>query len=1235
MDPDQARQQLREARFAEEAAVVRQRLDQVGLDAEARRRIGARAVGLVETLRRDPSLDLMEAFLAEYGLSTDEGVALMCLAEAYLRVPDAPTLDALIRDKIGGADWSQHRGDAESLLINASTWALMLTGRLYREDPPLEQRVVGQLKQLLQRVGEPVVRRAVAEAMKVMGRQFVLGRDIDEALDNAREMERRGCRYSYDMLGEAARTEEDARRYFRAYSRAITALGERAEHVDAHANPGISIKLSALHPRYEQVQLERVMDELVPRITALVVQARNANIGLNIDAEEADRLDLSLTVFENVLANRDLRGWDGFGLVVQAYAKSCLPVLEWIHALADALDRRVAVRLVKGAYWDFEIKHAQLQGLPTYPVFTRKASTDVSYLAGARYLLDHADRLYPQFATHNAHTVAAVLEMAGDLDRYEFQRLHGMGEGLHELVRRETGRAPRIYAPVGIHEDLLAYLVRRLLENGANSSFVNQLLDVEVPAEILVRDPVATVEGLDTLPHPRIPLPPDLYGGSRRNARGWNLNDPLTAAELETAMRPHRTTHWHAAPCIAGDTPNGSARPVHDPADRREVVGDVVMGDAATVDAALSAASRAFPAWRDLPVDERASLLERIADLYEAHAPELMALLTREAGKTRLDGVLEVREAVDFCRYYAAEARRTLADGQRLGRGPFVCISPWNFPLAIYTGQVVAALVAGNSVIAKPAEQTSLIGARAHALMLEAGVPAEVLAFVPGEGATVGAALTGDPRVAGVCFTGSTDTAILIDRALAAGAGPGAPLIAETGGLNAMLVDSTALPEAAVRDIVASAFQSAGQRCSALRALFVQKEVASKLLTMLEGATRELGIGNPWNPAIDVGPVIDAEAHRTITAHCGLFAERGRELFHCAPPRDTGDGLFVAPTALRLERLDELEREIFGPVLHVLEFDAGRIDDVVAQVNTSGYGLTFGIHSRLDDRVEAICRQVRVGNIYVNRNQIGAVVGVQPFGGEGLSGTGPKAGGPHYLARFTTARDPGPRPSNAVTGAPAGLDGIAADDFAQRAVALQPAWDLAPDRMARLAAAAGAIAAPLGEAVQDAVTTAESWAHSTTVLEGPTGERNTLALHGRGIALCLGGTGGAACLARQAILALAAGNAVALAGPDAVPVAAALLPELERAGVPSGLLAPLIEDAAAAAGALPELGVAVFDGDATQATAVRTALAGRDGRRVPQITLVENVDMLVTERVISIDTTASGGNASLLTLSEG
>ncbi len=1236
MDLVSARRAVRDAYFADEAATVRERLTQTGLDAAARGRIAKRAAALVEELRADPSPDLMESFLAEYGLSTDEGVALMCLAEAYLRVPDAPTLDALIRDKIGGADWSRHSGDADSLLINASTWALMLTGKVFRDDPPLETRVVDNLRRLVQRVGEPVVRGAVAQAMRVMGQQFVLGRTIEEAIKRGAGMREKGYRYSFDMLGEAARTETDARRYARSYAKAIAAISEHADAKFVHDNPGISVKLSALHPRYEYVQRERVMEELVPRVSSLVEQARNANIGFNIDAEEADRLDLSMDIIETVLRNRDLAGWDGFGIVVQAYSKQCLPLLAWVNILAETLDRKLAVRLVKGAYWDGEVKNSQVFGLSTYPVFTRKSSTDVSYIAGARFLLDHAERIYPQFATHNAASVTAVLEMAGDFDGYEFQRLHGMGEGLHELVRREAKRPSRIYAPVGVHEDLLAYLVRRLLENGANSSFVNQLLDADVPVASLVRDPVAVTESLETLPHPRIPLPPGLYGPARRNARGWNINNPLTAAEIEAGMLEHREHPWSAAPVVAAVRLPGDRMPVFNPADRRQTVGEVSNANREAADRALRVAVAAFPEWRDRPAAARADILDRIADAYEANAPELMALLTREAGKTRLDGVLEIREAVDFCRYYAVEAREKLADGSRVGRGPFVCISPWNFPLAIYTGQIVAALVAGNTVIAKPAEQTALIGARAFELMLEAGVPPQVLSYLPGEGGTVGAALTADARVAGVCFTGSTDTAILIDRAMAANGNARAPLIAETGGLNAMIVDSTALPEAAVRDVVNSSFQSAGQRCSALRALFVQKDIRPKLLEMLEGATMELGVGDPWQPSVDVGPVIDDEALGIIRGHCDRFAAQDREMFR-HPMKQAGDhGLFAPPTAIRLDRFEEMEREIFGPVLHVLEFEASGIEQVVDRINASGYGLTFGIHSRLDDRVHALCERARVGNIYVNRNQIGAVVGVQPFGGEGLSGTGPKAGGPHYLNRFTRAVTPRvsvPAGNGAEAGTPAAA--VSPVEFVETASAARASWDGRADRDRVLEEAVASMAPTLRAAARAALDAATPFFGAVDALPGPTGESNHLTLHGRGIALCLGGEGGAAVLAAQAVLTLAAGNAVALGGRDGAAVAGAIGPALKRAGAPAGLLAALSgDDGVRQAAELPELGVVVLDGDDELATRVRRELAARSGRRVPLIALADGVDLFATERVVSIDTTASGGNATLLTLSE-
>jgi len=1238
LPPGAARNAIRQAGFASENSIVSHMIAATGLTEAARARIVTRAEDMVERLRADPSPTLMESFLAEYGLSTDEGVALMCLAEAFMRVPDAPTLDALIRDKIGGADWSRHTGEAGSFLVNASTWALMLTGSIFRDGTAAEADIVGNLRQLVQRVGEPFIRTALAQAMRVLGRQFVLGRTIEEAIARAGEEAVAGYRFSFDMLGEAAMTEADARRYFRAYAKAIDVISDHAGEPGVHDNPGISVKLSALHPRYETVQRERIMDELAPRLAALVEMARNANIGFTIDAEEADRLDLSLDVIEAVAANADLAGWDGFGMVVQAYAKQSLAVLEWIGALAEKLDRRFTVRLVKGAYWDMEIKHAQVLGLPTYRVFTRKSSTDVAYLAGARYLLGNADRLYPQFATHNAHTACAIVEMAGDFAGFEFQRLHGMGEALHAHLRQTTGHHTRIYAPVGVHKDLLAYLVRRLLENGANSSFVHQLLDKSVPVGDLVRDPVAATMEADPVAHPRIPLPPDLFAPGRRNSYGWNINDPVDAAALEDGMAPFRRASWTAAPLIGGKAASGAMRPIVNPADGSDRVGTVAEAGGSDADRAMTVAVKAFPAWRDRDVEERAAMLARIADLYEEHTFELMALLTREAGKTRFDGILEIREAVDLCRYYGAGARQLFSAGGRAALGPFVCISPWNFPLAIFTGQIVAALVTGNPVIAKPAEQTPLIAARAVALMHEAGIPGDVLALLPGDGPIVGGPLTSDKRIAGICFTGSTQTAVLIDRALAAGAGPAAPLIAETGGINAMIVDSTALPEHAVRDIIASAFQSAGQRCSALRVLFVQSDIAETLLEMLAGAVRELRIGDPWDAATDVGPVIDAEARDVISGHTQAFAEKDRILFAHPMTEVSEGGRFVAPTVIRLTDFAELEHEIFGPVLHVVEYRADELDAVVAAINASGYGLTLGMHSRLDDRIDTLCRKAHVGNIYINRNQIGAVVGVQPFGGEGLSGTGPKAGGPQYLARLTRPAVRRPRLPSLTINGDNGTDMIVHDPatFAKTALAAQDAWDSDADRLPILREAIGGLADPLRDLANEALMAAPHLTAGSRNFPGPTGESNQLSHHGRGIALCLGsGKNSAAAMLVQAVIALAAGNAVALPERGGRALAGALIPVLTGAGAPAGLVG-VIADATKpqTLKSLPGLGLVAYDGNTGEARRLRLALAERPGARILLVSAGDSAAMFSTERVISIDTTAAGGNATLLTLEE-
>ena len=1061
----------------DEAALVADLIAEAGLSATQRDAITAQGADLVSRIRRAAKPGLMEVFLAEYGLSTGEGIALMCLAEALLRVPDAETMDALIEDKIAPSDWGRHLGHSASSLVNASTWALMLTGKVLDDREP---GVVGHLRAAVKRLGEPVIRTAVSRAMKEMGRQFVLGETIEKAMTRATELEAKGYTYSYDMLGEAARTEADARRYHLSYSKAITAIAAAAKGNDIRANPGISVKLSALHPRYEVAKRARVMEELVPRVRALAGLARAAGLGFNIDAEEADRLALSLEVIEEVLRDPALKGWDGFGVVVQAYGRRAGAVIDWLHGLATRLDRRIMVRLVKGAYWDAEIKRAQVLGLTSFPVFTRKEATDVSYIANARKLLARADRIYPQFATHNAHTVAAVLHMAEELGvdpmAFEFQRLHGMGERLHDIVLTDRGTRCRIYAPVGAHRDLLAYLVRRLLENGANSSFVNQIVDEDVPPARVAACPLTAMERL-SLPNKALLSGPELFEG-RVNSKGWDLTDAVHLAQIEAARAPNAETVFEAAPILAGRAAGGLRHEVKNPATGARV-GFVTEAARADVDTAL----RLAEPWA-AAAPERAEVLRRVADLYEAEFGPIFALLALEAGKTLADAVSELREAVDFLRYYAGGAEGLAHPA----RGVFACISPWNFPLAIFTGQIAAALAAGNGVLAKPAEQTPLIAAFAVGLMHRAGVPASALQLLPGDGA-VGAMLTTDARVAGVAFTGGTDTALKIRANMATHLAPGAPLIAETGGLNAMIVDSTALPEQAVRDILASSFQSAGQRCSALRCLYLQEDVAKPVTEMLFGAMEDLARGDPWDLATDVGPVIDAEAQAGIAAYVAAARSEGRVLKEMAAP---AVGTFVGPTVIKVTGVEQMPREIFGPVLHIATFRAASIPRIVQAINATGYGLTFGLHSRIDDRVQEVVEAVHVGNIYVNRNQIGAVVGSQPFGGEGLSGTGPKAGGPHYLARFT--RNAAPEVTDKAAG-----EGATLTPAVVRARLTTP----------------GARLAPL---VRD--------------LPGPTGESNRLTSVARAPVLCLGPTAAMALAQAEAIRAL---GGAAVEAPGLVP----------------------------------------------------------------------------------------------------
>jgi RHH-type proline utilization regulon transcriptional repressor/proline dehydrogenase/delta 1-pyrroline-5-carboxylate dehydrogenase len=985
-----------------------------------RSRIRETATELVEAVRRNATQEGgIDAFLQQYDLSSQEGVLLMCIAEALLRIPDADTADRLIADKITSARWKDHLGASDSLFVNASTWGLMLTGELLKVDESTRRNPSRYIGKMATRAGEPVVRAAMRQAMRIMGHQFVMGRTIDEALARSRKKAAVRYRHSFDMLGEAALTASDASRYFDAYSSAIRKIGDSSSGSDVFEAPGISVKLSALHPRYQYTQHGRVIAELVPALAELALQAKSAGIGLTVDAEEAERLELSLDIFAAVYGDRRLKDYEGFGLAVQAYQRRAVDVLRFVGGLAGQHGRRVPVRLVKGAYWDTEIKRAQELGLSSYPVFTRKAHTDVSYLACAREMLASNNSIYPQFATHNAHTLASILHFAGSRSDFEFQRLHGMGEELYEEVinPQKYKRPCRVYAPVGSHKDLLPYLVRRLLENGANTSFVNRIVDESIPVEEIVRDPIGIARDGDCKPHPRIPAPAELFGERRRNSAGHNLADRKESGRLLQTMHEAAVSGREAGPIVGGQRLDGRPRESLNPANTSQVVGVCREADQAAVDRALHLASGAQRAWDDTSADERAAILERAADLYEQHTPEMLALCVREAGKTVPDAIAELREAVDFLRFYALEARRLYADPVELpgptgerntlgmrGRGVFVCISPWNFPLAIFTGQVAAALAAGNAVLAKPAEQTPLVAHRAVELLLEAGVPADVLHFLPGDGATIGGYAVADARVAGVAFTGSTETARSINRALAARDGPIAALIAETGGQNAMFVDSSALPEQVVQDTIASAFNAAGQRCSALRILCLQEDIAPRIVTLLEGAMQELVIGDPADLATDVGPAIDDEARDALQQHLDAMAksDRARLLYQCKLPVAASAGSFFAPAAIEIDSIDVLHSEVFGPVLHVWRYRRRKLAEAIEAVNGTGYGLTMGLHSRIGSRARAFEEHSLAGNIYINRNMIGAIVGSQPFGGRGLSGTGPKAGGPHYLARFGT-----------------------------------------------------------------------------------------------------------------------------------------------------------------------------------------------------------------------------------------
>jgi len=1013
------RQAIRALHRADEDPLLESLIGQARFEPQAQARIGRQAGAWVESIRAGVGkASGIDAFLHEYDLSSHEGVVLMCMAEALLRIPDAGTADRLIKDQLGPSDWKSHEGRSDSLLVNASTWALMLTGRLVSWDTEA-QGAGGILKRLLARTSEPVIRRAVLQAMHILGQQFVMGRDIGEALRRACADGKAGNRHSYDMLGEAARTTACARRYFEAYAEAIRAIGQEARGLDTIAAPGLSVKLSALHPRYEFAQHGRVMAELLPALRRLAFDAREVGIGLTLDAEESDRLELSLDIVEALALDPGLTGWDGLGLAVQAYQKRGTAVINWLADLARRGGRRLRVRLVKGAYWDAEIKQAQALGLADYPVFTRKLGTDVSYIACARRLLADPAAFYPAFATHNALTLAQVVEIAGASRDYEFQRLHGMGEALYrQIVPSDALGLPcRVYAPVGGHEDLLAYLVRRLLENGANTSFVNRIVDAATPLETLLADPAERLAALRPKRHPRIPKPCDLYGAGRRNSMGLDLSDGPTLDGLVLAIAQSREVRHSSVPLVGDAGMAGrAARPVVNPANSGDIVGTAVWAGEGEVESAMALAASAQPGWDATPAEVRAGILERAALLLEARLPAVLALIVREGGRTLADAVAEIRETVDYLRYYAGQARLHFAapldlpgpSGERnslrlCGRGVFVCISPWNFPLAIFTGQIAAALAAGNAVVAKPAEQTPLTASVAVNLLHEVGIPKDLLHLLPGDG-RVGVALVSHRLCAGVAFTGSIEVAKSIATELASRPGPIVPLIAETGGVNCMIVDSSALLEQVARDVLASAFNSAGQRCSALRVLFVQAEIAGPLLELLAGAMDELKIGDPAQLATDIGPVIDPDALAVLQGHAARLDRIAKLVHRCAMPEGLERGHFFPPCAYELDSLAEAGKEVFGPVLHVIRFGAEALDRVLDAIEATGYGLTLGIHSRLDSTIAHVVGRARVGNVYVNRTMVGAVVGVQPFGGEGLSGTGPKAGGPRYLPRFATER---------------------------------------------------------------------------------------------------------------------------------------------------------------------------------------------------------------------------------------
>ncbi|NRA71766.1 MAG: bifunctional proline dehydrogenase/L-glutamate gamma-semialdehyde dehydrogenase PutA [Gammaproteobacteria bacterium] len=1255
------RQTIRDHYRCDENEIINHLIPLAEISVDAKSRAWEYARQMVVNIRQDQiGKGGVDALLNEFALSTDEGVVLMCLAEALLRVPDKITADNLIRDKLANGDWSAHLGNSESIFVNASSWGLLMTGKLVNYTDKQKKFQFNLLKRTVGRLGEPVIRKAVRYAMKIMGTQFVMGRTINEAVKRAVAQESNGYTYSYDMLGEGARTMQDADRYFDAYVDAIEAIGKAANGRGPQKSPGISIKLSAIHPRYEFSHRDRVMDELVPRLKTLAMAAKKWNIGFTVDAEEADRLDISMDVIEAVFLDSDLDGWNGFGIAVQAYQKRAIFVIEWIRDITTRVNRQMMVRLVKGAYWDSEVKNSQVECLPDFPVFTRKPSTDVSYQACAKKLLEYRDSIYPQFATHNAYTVATILEMIdGNRSGFEFQRLHGMGESLYNQVVQGEKISCRVYAPVGAHEDLLAYLVRRLLENGANSSFVNNIVDEDIPVESLLADPVEIVKAWSDKYNSQILMPIDLFGDERANSKGIDLTD----VDLVEVMKVN-LDQWAKDNLITADqVPNGS-KPVTNPANLSEIIGYITHADEEEMNQMVSRSEQAFVTWSQVPVADRAQVLLKTADLLEEHRDELIAICIKEAGKIPVDGVSEVREAVDFCRYYAARGTELMAKPDLESRGVILCISPWNFPLAIFLGQVAAAIVTGNTVIAKPAEQTSLIALRTIELMKQAGLPQDVVQAVIARGSKVGQIIIPDERIKGVMFTGSTETGTTIAQTLAARKGDPVPLIAETGGQNCMIVDSTALPEQVVDDVVSSGFQSAGQRCSALRVLFIQEDIADKVIAMIKGAMLELHVGNPEFFSTDVGPVIDSKAHKALTDHVEYLAgleNSGQAKLHytCQLPEmgDTGH-YFFAPRLYEISDLSVLKQEVFGPCVHVIRFKGADIEQVIDEVNSTGFGLTMGIHTRIDQKGEYLAQRSRAGNVYINRNMIGAVVGVQPFGGRGLSGTGPKAGGPMYLTRLVKETNSEVTPALTdhtlevltamfksessnhtvidtmmLRGKQVGTDWAYSDLNTRISVLRQLlAKTAAHPEFKSQADLAQAITAASSQLIS-----IEKKLIKPTQLPGPTGESNTIQFESRGcLAIVRDQDTSFKFWFMSVISALATGNTVITAvSEEFVVQAQAIRDSLSSIGLVQGIYQvtklaqlELVNKHHCLAGT-------VVDSQSGILHLVNQQLAARQGAILPLITALSDqvlFERLVTEKTISVDTTAAGGNASLMTM---